>query len=160
MNFSCLLHTAETPIIIITATSSSHSLAAFQFTSSLVFLIFWESFLNWFHFHLLVQLCWLCSYFWWIFCYAAHFSYGIHQFMSEHFLFPFDFTQSNPCLLPALMEFVIFILCFILGQWQRCHPDYADTISLSPAVSSRLVTTNKSVREGCEGCRKLTSHGS
>lgn len=73
MNFSCLLHTAETPIIIITATSSSHSLAAFQFTSSLVFLIFWESFLNWFHFHLLVQLCWLCSYFWWIFCYAAHF---------------------------------------------------------------------------------------
>lgn len=33
-----------------------------------------------------------------------------------HCTLPFYFTQNHPCLLPALMEFVVFALCFILGH--------------------------------------------
>lgn len=32
---------------------------------------------------------------------------------------PLDFTQNHPCLLPALMEFLVFALCFILGHSGR-----------------------------------------
>ena len=33
-----------------------------------------------------------------------------------HCTIPFHFTQNHPCLLPALMEFVVFALCFLLGH--------------------------------------------
>ena len=42
-----------------------------------------------------------------------HLSWNILCF---HCTIPFHFTQNHPCLLPALMEFVVITLCFILGH--------------------------------------------
>lgn len=149
-------HTTENPITT-TTSYSFHSLGASWFTSFLVFLTVWEFLLNWFRFHLLVHLRCLFSYFWWIWCYAEHFSLWTTSTWLNIlcFLFvifsPFDFTQNCPYLLPPLMEFVFFALCFIL-----CHSGKVVTLIIHPPIDCpqlrlRVQSQQKEAQEKAAG---------
>lgn len=119
MNFSCILQTIENSIF--TATSSFNSLGAFQFTSFLMFLIFLRILLKLISFSpphsatlallFLLMALLLCSTL--VPMEYIHLRLNILCF---HFTIPFDFSQNHPCLLPALTEFVVFALCFILAH--------------------------------------------